>query len=74
MKRALRDVTRRDVLDAMGAFNEVGEERFLARHGYGPSTTYRVLHGEQTYPSKAILGVAAGLAPPKKSRGASPAA
>ena len=58
-----RTVTREAVLAAMDEHDQLGPAAFLARHGYreagrywlrGPSTARR-------YPSKAILGVAAGL-------------
>lgn len=58
---SMSNVTRQDVLDAIALCDELGVEAFLKRHGYGHRFRYQVRHRQRSYPSKAILGVAAGL-------------
>jgi hypothetical protein len=59
---ALSDITRDAVLQAMGEYDELGDDEFLSRYGFAPATVYRVgEHGRQ-YDSKAIVGVAHGYA------------
>jgi 5-methylcytosine-specific restriction protein A len=67
---ALKDTTREDVLKAIASCDELGEVDFLAQHGYRPSLRYRLVVGGKNYPSKAILGVAAGLTARQFSGGA----
>jgi hypothetical protein len=55
------NVTREAVLSAMKECDAVGTERFLTGYGYGLSVSYVISHDGKQYPSKAILGVAAGL-------------
>ena len=54
-------VTRAMVLEAVAACEAVGKVAFLKAHGYGPGR-YALRVDGRSYPSKAILGVAAGLA------------
>lgn len=54
-------VNRADVLDAIAECDRVGIDAFIAEHGYRDSVRYHVRHDGRSYPSKAILGVAAGL-------------
>lgn len=63
-------VTREAVLEALAACDELGEARFLAAHGFGQSKRYRIRYRGRSYPSKAILGVAAGLTARQFSGGA----
>ena len=56
----LRGVESDAVLLAMEECDSEGEPTFLEKYGFGPSTRYRIQHGEQSYPSKAILGAAVG--------------
>lgn len=67
---ALKDATRESVLAAVAQCDELGEAAFLARHGYRPSLVYRLVVDGTSYPSKAILGVAAGLTARQFSGGA----
>jgi len=67
---ALRDVTPAKILEAVAECDELGEAAFLAAHGYGESRVYRLVVGGTSYPSKAILGVAAGLTARQFSGGA----
>lgn len=67
---ALKDVTRDSILEAVASCDELGEAAFLARNGYRPSLVYRLVVDGKSYPSKAILGVAAGLTARQFSGGA----
>lgn len=58
-----RRVTRDRVLTAMRECDRLGKVAFLDRYGYGRNPRFLVRHGGRSYPSKAILGVAAGLKP-----------
>jgi hypothetical protein len=51
-------VGRSDVVRAMEEYDRLGQERFLAEHGFGRATAYLLIHGGRSYDSKAILGVA----------------
>ncbi|WP_372730148.1 hypothetical protein [Nocardioides sp.] len=54
----LSNVTRDDVMAALAEYDKLGGDEFLSRYGFGPSREYVLLHGERSYDSKAILGVA----------------
>ena len=56
-----RTVTRDQVLAAVAECDELGKVVFLRKHGYGAGR-YALRVNGRSYPSKAILGVAAGLA------------
>ena len=58
---SLTHVTRAAVDAAITECRELGRTQFLAKHGYGDSTVYEIVDGRERFPSKAILGVAAGL-------------
>ena len=47
-----------DVVRAIEEYDRLGQERFLAEHGFGRATAYLLIHGGRGYDSKAILGVA----------------
>jgi hypothetical protein len=68
--KALRDLTRDDVLAAAAECDELGRAAWLAKHGYRPSLKYRVLIGRRSYDSKALCGVACGKAARDFSGGA----
>ena len=57
---ALSDVTADGVRQAMAAYDRLGRDQFLRRHGFGPSRAYHLVSGGQRYDSKAIVGVAHG--------------
>jgi hypothetical protein len=57
----LANVTRDEVLEAIAECDELGMQAFLEKHGYRPSLRFQLRHLGRSYPSKAILGVAAGL-------------
>ena len=51
-------IDRDAVLRALAECNQLGEEAFLTKYGYGPALEYFVVHEGRQYPSKAIFGVA----------------
>jgi hypothetical protein len=55
-------VTRADVLGAIEEYDRLGQDQFLAEHGFGRATAYLLIHNGRSYDSKAILGVAYGFA------------
>ena len=69
-----RVVTRSDVLSAVALFDELGSVSFLRRHGYRDASRFHLRQNGRSYPSKAILGVAAGLSSTEFFGGASGAA
>ena len=62
LARLRADVTRDDVVRAIGEYDRLGPERFFAKHGFGPSRSYDLVWDERRYPPKAILGTAYELA------------
>jgi hypothetical protein len=56
-----REVARADVLRAIAECEKLGRVRFLRRYGYREATRYVLRHDGRSYPSKAILGVAANI-------------
>ena len=57
---SLSDLTTASVQAALGEFDEIGRDAFLARYGFGKSRGYFVVHNGQRYDSKAIAGAAHG--------------
>lgn len=55
---ALGDITAASVRDAVGEFDERGEEAFLARYGFADAKAHWLILNGKKYPSKAIAGVA----------------
>lgn len=55
------DVTRADVLAAIEQCDTMGKLRFLERFGYKDAVRWHLRHDGRSYPSKAIVGVAADL-------------
>lgn len=56
-----RKVTRAKVLAAIAECDRLGKLAFLDRYGYRDSIRWHLRHEGSSYPSKAILGVAANL-------------
>ncbi|NTX08921.1 hypothetical protein [Myxococcus sp. CA040A] len=55
----LQDLTSRDaVLQAIAEFRELGRTDFLRKYGYGRARNYFLVHEEQRFDSKAIVGAA----------------
>jgi hypothetical protein len=51
-------VTRDDMVRAIGEYDRLGPEGFFSAHGFAPTTTYELVWDERHYPPKAILGTA----------------
>jgi 5-methylcytosine-specific restriction protein A len=68
--KRMQDVTRADVLRAIAECDELGAAAFLQVYGYRASLKYVLRVGDAEYPSKAILGVAAGRTSKQFSGGA----
>ena len=51
-------VARADVVRAIEEYDRLGQDEFLAEHGFGRATAYLLIYHERSYDSKAILGVA----------------
>jgi hypothetical protein len=66
LARLKTDVTRDDVVRAIGEYDRLGPDRFFAEHGFGPSRTYELVWEQRRYPHKAILGTAYELATGKR--------
>jgi hypothetical protein len=62
LARLRADVTRDDVVRAIGEYDRLGAERFFSEHGFGPSRSYELVWDKRRYPHKAILGTAYELA------------
>jgi hypothetical protein len=56
------NVTDAEVVRAMREYDRLGAEKFFAKHGFAPATTYELLWEKRSYPPKAILGAAYELA------------
>ena len=57
-----RTCSREDVLAVIRECDDLGKPAFLRRHGFKDSVRYHLRHNGRSYPSKAVLGVALGLA------------
>ena len=57
---ALRDIGREQVLAAIAEYDRLGQDEFLATHGFHPAREYLLVHDGNHYDSKAIVGVAHG--------------
>jgi hypothetical protein len=55
-------VQRHHVRQAASEYDSLGQDEFLGRYGFGPARIYVLVIDGKTYDSKAILGVAYGLA------------
>jgi hypothetical protein len=55
-------VQRHHVRQAAGEYDQLGQDEFLARHGFGRARAYLLIVDGKNYDSKAILGVAYQLA------------
>jgi 5-methylcytosine-specific restriction enzyme A len=57
---ALRDLTQREVLQAVAEYDRIGRDRFLEGYGFRPARSYLLVVDGKTYDSKAIVGAAHG--------------
>ena len=60
---SLSHLTAANVTATLERIDTEGEAAFLEATGYGASKLYRILANGRSYPSKAVVGVAADLAP-----------
>jgi 5-methylcytosine-specific restriction protein A len=60
---ALNDITRDAVLEAIGEYDGLGQDGFLARYGFDRARQYLLVHDGRRYDSKAIVGAAHGFLP-----------
>jgi hypothetical protein len=59
---SLGDLSSREaVLEAIREFEQLGQEAFLEKYGFGPATEYLLRYEGKEYDSKAIAGVAHGF-------------
>ncbi len=62
---SLSDITsRQPILDAIAEFNRLKPDQFLKKYGFRRSRSYWLVHDNQRYDSKAIVGAAHGYARP----------
>jgi 5-methylcytosine-specific restriction enzyme A len=57
---ALRDLTQREILQAVAEYDRIGRGRFLEKYAFGPARSYLLVVDGKTYDSKAIVGAAHG--------------
>ena len=60
---ALRELSRREILQAVAEYDRLGQDRFLEKYGFGKARSYRLVVDGKTYDSKAIVGAAHGFLP-----------
>jgi 5-methylcytosine-specific restriction protein A len=60
---ALRELSRREILQAVAEYDRLGQDRFLEKYGFGRARSYRLVIDGKTYDSKAIAGAAHGYLP-----------
>src|SRR5487761_1403570 len=60
---ALRELSRREILQAVAEYDRLGQDRFLEKYGFRKARSYRLVVDGKTYDSKAIVGAAHGFLP-----------
>ena len=60
---ALRELSRREILQAVAEYDRLGQGRFLEKYGFGAARSYRLMVEGKIYDSKAIVGAAHGYLP-----------
>src|SRR4249919_923428 len=60
---ALRELSRREILQAVAEYDRLGPDRFLEKYGFGVARSYWLVVDGKTYDSKAIVGAAHGFLP-----------
>jgi 5-methylcytosine-specific restriction enzyme A len=68
---ALRDITHEAVIAAIAKYDRLGQDAFLADHGFDRARSYLLVHAGMKYDSKAIVGVAHGFLPGEQALAAS---
>jgi 5-methylcytosine-specific restriction enzyme A len=59
----LRDLSSREILQAVAEYDQLGPDTFLKKYHFGPARSYRLVIDGKTYDSKAIVGAAHGYLP-----------
>lgn len=62
----MRDISRVAVLRALEEHDRIGRDAFLRRYGFAPAQRYVLVHGDQRYDSKAVVGAAHAYALPQQ--------
>jgi 5-methylcytosine-specific restriction protein A len=57
---ALRDLTQREILQAVAEYDRLGRDRFFEKYGFRSARSYLLVVDGKTYDSKAIVGAAHG--------------
>lgn len=60
---SLPELTRREILQAVAEYDELGQVTFLEKYGFGVARSYLLVVDGKTYDSKAIVGAAHGFLP-----------
>jgi 5-methylcytosine-specific restriction enzyme A len=60
---ALRELSRREILQAVAEYDRLGQDQFLEKYGFGAARSYWLVIDGKTYDSKAIVGAAHGFLP-----------
>ena len=68
---ALRELSQREILQAVAEYDRLGQDRFLEKYEFGAARSYLLVIDGKTYDSKAIVGAAHGFLPGQKPLAAS---
>jgi 5-methylcytosine-specific restriction protein A len=68
---ALRELSPREILQAVAEYDRLGQDRFLEQYEFGPARSYLLVIDGKTYDSKAIVGAAHGFLPGQEPLAAS---
>jgi 5-methylcytosine-specific restriction protein A len=63
---ALPELSRREILQAVAEYDQLGPGRFLEKYGFGTARSYWLVIDGKAYDSKAIVGAAHGFLPGQK--------
>jgi 5-methylcytosine-specific restriction enzyme A len=68
---ALPELSRREILQAVAEYDDLGQYRFLEKYNFGAARSYWLVIDGKTYDSKAIVGAAHGFLPGQEPLSAS---
>src|SRR5690242_18240381 len=68
---ALPELSRREILQAVAEYDNLGQDGFLEKFDFGAARSYRLVVDGKTYDSKAIVGAAHGFLPGQEALAAS---
>ena len=63
---ALPELSRREILQAVAEYDQLGRDGFLEKYNFGAARSYLLVIDGKAYDSKAIVGVAHGFLPGQK--------